>query len=164
MNCRRCERSPSLMERMNASIGEEWICPACQEQERVDEGKQRAAIQRKANTIILTTTPSIDGFRVSAYLGIESVEIVIGTGFLSELSGDISDFLGQRSSRFESKLQQAKGAAVQIMRIRAAERDADAVIGIDLDYTEFTSNRIGLILSGTMVKLSRDELNPTTPG
>lgn len=163
MACVRCGRSPTMLERMNAGIGEEWVCPACREQQIADEGKRRAALNRKANAVILTTTPSVDGFRVSAYLGIESVEIVIGTGFLSELSGELSDFMGQRSTRFEGKVQEAKGVAVQTLRLRAAEKGADAVIGIDLDYTEFTSNRIGLILSGTMVKLSRADATAPPP-
>ena len=53
----------------------------------------------------MTTAPTIEGHQIVAYLGIESAEIVIGTGFLAELSGDISDFFGQRSKGFESKLQ-----------------------------------------------------------
>jgi uncharacterized protein YbjQ (UPF0145 family) len=148
-----------MLERMNAPMGgvDAWTCPACQEEQKAEESKRLAALNKKAKSIILTTTPSVDGYRVSAYLGIESVEIVIGTGFLSELSGEISDFLGQRSTRFEGKLQEAKRAASHILKVRAAERDAHAVIGIDLDYTEFSSNRIGLILSGTMVRLKHAE-------
>src|SRR5262249_28728131 len=96
--------------------------------------------------------PTIEGQRIVAYLGIESVEVVIGTGFLSELSGEISDFLGARSKRFEGKLQEAKRVAFDLLKMRAAEKNANAVIGIDLDYTEFSGNRIGLIVNGTLVR------------
>ena len=53
---------------------------------------------------------------------------------------------------FESKLQQAKQTAFTLLKTRAAEKGANAVVGIDLDYTEFTGNRIGLILNGTLVR------------
>jgi uncharacterized protein YbjQ (UPF0145 family) len=143
------------------------VCPECEqpwlreqgetlEQQRKEESAQqqqrKKEIAERAAKMLLTTTPTIEGHRIVAYLGIESVEIVIGTGFLSELSGDISDFLGQRSKRFEGKLEEAKRVAFDRLKTRAAEQGANAVVGIDLDYTEFSGNRIGLIVNGTLVR------------
>ena len=39
------------------------------------------------------------------------------------------------------------------LKILAAEKGANAVVGVDLDYTEFSGNRVGLILNGTLVKV-----------
>ena len=36
------------------------------------------------------------------------------------------------------------------------KKGGDAVVGIDVDYTEFSGNRIGLIVNGTIVKLEPD--------
>ena len=36
----------------------------------------------------------------------------------------------------------------------AAEKGANAVIGVDLDYSEFSGNRIALIINGTLVRLA----------
>jgi len=107
--------------------------------------------------IVITTTVNVDGHRVKRYIDIESVEIVIGTGFFSEFTGEISDFFGQRSTAFERKLQNAKKTALNKLKYLAFEKGGNAVIGIDLDYTEFTGNRIGLIANGTIV-----EIEPTT--
>jgi uncharacterized protein YbjQ (UPF0145 family) len=90
---------------------------------------------------------------VERYIDIESVEIVAGTGMFSELGGDIADFFGSRSTAFEQKLQHAKKTALNRLRYIAFERGGNAVIGVDLDYTEFSGNRIGLIANGTIVKL-----------
>lgn len=103
--------------------------------------------------VTLTTTPNIDGYRVKRYISIESVEYVIGTGFLSEMTSDISDFLGSRSSAFEIKLAAAKKFTMMKMKYLALSQGGNAVLGVDLDYTEFSGNRVGLILNGTVVDI-----------
>jgi uncharacterized protein YbjQ (UPF0145 family) len=101
--------------------------------------------------VLISTTPSLDGYRVKAYLGVESVEVVLGTGPFSEFDADFADFFGTRATEFEKKLQRAKHATLDKLRLVAARQGANAVIGVDLDYTEFTGNRIGVIASGTLV-------------
>jgi uncharacterized protein YbjQ (UPF0145 family) len=101
--------------------------------------------------VVVTTTPGIDGYRIRKYLGIESVEFVIGTGAFSEITTSIADFFGARSSAFEKKLRAAKEHAMDALKYIAAEKGANAVVAIDLDYTEFTGNRIALIINGTLV-------------
>lgn len=107
----------------------------------------------------MTTTNNLDGYTVSQYMDIESVEIVMGTGVFSEFAGDIADFFGARSTAFELKLQKAKKLAFKKLKFLAFEKGANAVIGIDIDYTEFTGNRIGLIANGTLVKIVPNPLN-----
>lgn len=103
--------------------------------------------------IPVTTTNSIDGCKIIEYLSIESVEIVIGTGVFSEFYGDIADFFGERSTGFEMRMHSAKDVALARLRTIAYEKGGDAVVGVDLDYTEFSSNRIGVVANGTVVKL-----------
>ena len=119
------------------------MCSECA-QKYIDEG---------TNGIIVTTTHSVDGYSISSYHGIESVEIVIGTGMFSEISSSIDDFFGSRSSTFEKKLAKAKETAFKKLKLIAFEKGANAIVGIDLDYTEFSGNRIGLIVNGTLASL-----------
>ena len=120
-----------------------------------DEAKDRFTQVQESRQVIITTTHSVDGYRVEKYLGIESVEYVIGTGIFSEISAGLADLLGVRASAFEKKLQEAKNVAIQTLKIRAYRMGANAVIGVDMDYTEFTGNQIALILNGTLVLLTR---------
>jgi uncharacterized protein YbjQ (UPF0145 family) len=122
---------------------------------RMRQSQRTEAVREAAASVILTTTPKVDGYIARRYLGIESVEYVIGTGLFSEVSGDIADFLGRRSKSFERKLQEAKRTAMEMLRIVAAEAGANAVLSVDLDYAEFSGNRVALILSGTLVELER---------
>ena len=120
-----------------------------QEQARQKQAKEIAA------TLIVTTTHKIDGHYVKKYIGIETVEHVIGTGIFSEVVADVSDVFGARAGVYETKLQKAKTEAMDRLKFVAAMKGANAVIGIDIDYTEFTGNRIGVIINGTIVQIAR---------
>jgi len=78
MTCSRCKKPfGGVLSVLTADPGKVPVCPECEEQER----KQKKEIAQRAEKILLTTTPTIEGHWIAAYLGIESVEIVIGTGF-----------------------------------------------------------------------------------
>ena len=127
-----------------------------EERQEVRKKKQevRKRLQEAAERVILTTTNTVDGYYVKKYMGIESVEYVIGTGLFSEVVTEVQDVFGARSSPFEKKLQKAKQEAFEVLKLLAAQKDANAVVGIDLDYTEFSGNRVALILNGTLVQLA----------
>jgi uncharacterized protein YbjQ (UPF0145 family) len=166
-NCARCGAKKSFMDAMTTELGaDRYLCSTCQqfenEEKRVSEAKRVKQIRQAAAKVIVTTTPKVDGTQVVAYLGIESVEFVIGTGVFSEITTSINDFFGARSSAFETKLRAAKNHAMAALKYIAAEKGANAVIGIDLDYTEFSGNRIALIINGTLVKLAPIASRPAT--
>jgi uncharacterized protein YbjQ (UPF0145 family) len=153
-----------MLDALTAEIGTEYICNDCQQAIRVEnhekmaqkaaaEEDRRERVRQASQHVLVTTTPTVDGYRAVRYLGIESVEFVIGTGPWSEITTDLADFFGRRSRAFERKLQDAKQFAMQALKYVAAEKGANAVIGVDLDFTEFSGNRIGLILNGTLVQL-----------
>lgn len=110
-------------------------------------------VEKVIAPIPVTTTPTVEGRRIKRYIDIESVEIVIGTGAFSEWQGDVSDFFGARSTAFEQKIRKARKTAVDKLRFVAAERGGNAIVGVDLDFTEFSGNRIGVIANGTVVEL-----------
>lgn len=110
-------------------------------------------IEKHLKEIIVTTTNHIDGYRVKKYIDIESVEIVLGTGIFSEVTAGVGDIFGLRSSAYEGKLSNAKKTAMNLLKYNAYKKDGNAVIGIDIDYTEFSGNRVGLIINGTIVKI-----------
>ncbi|MDP2930258.1 MAG: heavy metal-binding domain-containing protein [bacterium] len=112
-----------------------------------------AIMDKKLKGITVTTPMGIEGHKIIEYLDIESIEIVIGTGIFSEISTEIDDFFGARSTSFERKLQAAKKNALRLLKLKAWEKGANAIVGIDMDYTEFTGNRICVIANGTLVKI-----------
>lgn len=132
-------------------VGNQSCCFYCYESEKCTE-----AVKKRTEEIILTTTYNVDGSKVEKYLDIISYEYIIATGVFSELSLEISDFFGQRSGMAESKLANARKQSMRALKAQAFNLGGDAVIGVDLDYTEFASNRIGVIGSGTVVTLRKE--------
>lgn len=103
--------------------------------------------------VILTTTNNIDGYKVKKYIDVVGYEYVIGTGIFSEFTTGIQDFIGERSSAFEEKMNAAKEFALDKIRQKAYLLGGDAVIGVDFNYASFDANRVAVIISGTVVKL-----------
>ncbi|MBG0784443.1 MAG: YbjQ family protein [Anaerolineaceae bacterium] len=103
--------------------------------------------------VIVTTTNNVEGYTIQKYLGIESVEIVIGTGVISEFTSAITDIFGERATAFERKLGEAKQTALLRLQTIALQRGANAIVGVDIDYTEFQANRIGVVINGTLVSI-----------
>jgi uncharacterized protein YbjQ (UPF0145 family) len=162
--CSRCNAKLGWIASTLSAGSSDALCPACIEESLQTSTTEKAdtATQMIQQTIQLsksvkvTTTPAFDGYHVVEYLGIESVEFVIGTGMFSEVSSSLADFFGARSSAFEQKLQAAKRHAMDALKYIAAKRGANAVLAIDLDYTEFSGNRIALIINGTLVRIEQN--------
>lgn len=156
MICAKCGKTSGVLAALTADLGAgAYFCASCKEAKRVEDAKLEEQIKKAARLVIVTSTPSIDGFYVKRYIGLESVEFVIGTGMFSELSSEFADIFGARSTAFEKKLQTAKQVAVSTLKIRAAAQGANAVVGIDMDFTEFSGNRVALILNGTLVEIAQ---------
>ena len=105
--------------------------------------------------MILSTTNNIDGKPVKDYLGIVTGETIIGANIVKDVFASIRYIVGGCSGSYERVLREAKDTALKEMKENAEKLNADAVIGIDLDY-ETVGNRGGMLMvtaSGTAVKL-----------
>jgi uncharacterized protein YbjQ (UPF0145 family) len=105
--------------------------------------------------MILTTTPSVEGKRVTQYLGIVTGEVIIGANILRDFFAGVRDIVGGRTSSYERVLRDAKQSALQELQENARSMGANAVIGIDLDYETVGGQGSMLMVtaSGTAVVL-----------
>ena len=83
---------------------------------------------------LVVTTPSIEGRRVTRYLGIVSGEAILGANIFRDLFAGIRDIVGGRSAAYEEELRKAKAIAIREMEDQAGELGANVVLGVDLDY------------------------------
>ncbi|PIE11138.1 MAG: hypothetical protein CSA70_11330 [Rhodobacterales bacterium] len=100
--------------------------------------------------MIVTTTPSVEGRPISAYHGIVVGEAILGANVFRDVFAAITDIVGGRSGAYEKELGRARDVALGELEERAAEKGANAVVGVDLDY-EVINNMLMVSASGTAV-------------
>ncbi|HLU08706.1 MAG TPA: heavy metal-binding domain-containing protein [Oceanobacillus sp.] len=84
--------------------------------------------------MLVTTTPNIEGKRITRYFGLVSGEAILGANFFRDFMASITDIVGGRSAAYERSLKEAKTTALNEMIEEAETLGANAVIGVDLDY------------------------------
>ena len=106
--------------------------------------------------MIVTTTPSIEGRKITYYKGIVVGEAIMGANIVRDVFASITDIVGGRSGAYENKLRDARETAMQELKDRASEMGANAIVGIDIDYEVIGANGSMLMVcvSGTAVVLS----------
>lgn len=104
--------------------------------------------------MIITTTPSVEGRKVSEYQGVVFGEVITGVNFIKDFGAGIRDFIGGRSQGYEEELMNARDEVLQEMEERARAMGSDAVIGMKMDYEVLGANGSMLMVtcSGTAVK------------
>lgn len=103
--------------------------------------------------MIVTTTPSVEGMRITAYKGIVCGEVISGVNFVRDIAASFTNFLGGRSGSYEEELINARQSALEEMEQRASAMGANAVVGVDIDYEVLGSDNGMLMVtaSGTAV-------------
>lgn len=105
--------------------------------------------------MIVTTTPSVEGRRITEYKGVVFGEVIAGVNFVKDFVAGLSNFFGGRSGTYEEELINARQQAMDEMEQRAAQLGADAVVGVDIDYEVLSADNGMLMVtaSGTAVRL-----------
>ena len=99
--------------------------------------------------MIVTTTPQLEGHRITRYIGIVTGEAILGANIFKDLFAGIRDIVGGRSAAYESELQKAKEIALQELQSRASAMGANAVVAVDLDYETVGANGSMLMVSAS---------------
>ena len=105
--------------------------------------------------MLATTTPTIEGIRITKYYGIVTGETIIGANLFRDFFASIRDIVGGRSGSYEEVLRQAKDTALREMQDQAALLGANAVVGVDLDYETVgdSGSMLMVTASGTAVRI-----------
>ena len=98
--------------------------------------------------MLITTTQTIEGKRITQVLGLVSGEAILGANLFRDIFAGIRDIVGGRSAAYEKELRQAKEISLAEMSEYAAQLGANAVVAVDLDYEEISPG------GGTMLMVS----------
>lgn len=104
--------------------------------------------------MLVTTTPNVEGKKITKYFGLVSGEAIMGANIFKDFFAGIRDIVGGRSAAYEAELRKAKDIAIQEMTQQASAMGANAVVAVDLDYETIgggTGNMLMVSASGTAV-------------
>lgn len=103
--------------------------------------------------MIITTTHSVEGHKITAYHGVVVGEAIMGANVVRDFFAGITDIVGGRSGAYEAKLQDARDVAMHELEDRARRAGGNAVVGVDLDYEVVGDSMLMVSASGTAVTL-----------
>jgi uncharacterized protein YbjQ (UPF0145 family) len=102
-----------------------------------------------AQHMLTTTTPSIEGKRITKYFGVVTGEAILGANVFKDLFAGLRDIVGGRSATYEAELHRARDLALTEMQDQARQLGANAVVGVDLDYEVLGANNGMLMVSAS---------------
>lgn len=105
--------------------------------------------------MVVTTTNGVDGTQVSEYLGVCFGEVITGVNMFKDMAAGVRNIFGGRTKSYEEELTKAREEALSEMSQRAMQLNADAIIGVKMDYEVLGADNGMLMVtcSGTAVRL-----------
>ena len=104
--------------------------------------------------MLITTTPTVEGRQILHCRGLATGETIIGANIFRDILARITDVIGGRSQAYEDALMTARNNALEEMTQRARLMNANAIVGVDLDYEVFGQGGMMMVsVSGTAVLL-----------
>lgn len=115
-------------------------------------------IDELAAELIVTTEMSLDGYNILERIDIITSECVFGMNIFRDMFAGIRDIFGGRSSASQKVLRDARRTCLTELRREALIVGADAVIAVDLDYSEISGDGKSMspvVTSGTACRVEK---------
>lgn len=148
-----------IEEAKDISLARQYGIIGSKTKEQLEKSKRNKAEQEKIKSImqsdILLTTETAPNFNITKRIDIITAECVYGMNIFKDIFASFTDVFGGRSDSIQSTLRDARKTALAELRKEAASIGANAVIGVDLDYSEISgggkSGMLFIVASGTAV-------------
>jgi uncharacterized protein YbjQ (UPF0145 family) len=108
-----------------------------------------AAVSPEAQGFIITTTPTIQGYRIKRVLGVVTGLTPRTRGMLGKFVGGIQSMFGGEVTAFTSELEKARFEAMERVRSKAINMGANAIIGLDLETSDMGFQMGVVVISAT---------------
>lgn len=105
--------------------------------------------------MIVTTGNNVEGTKIAEYLGIVRGIVVRSPTISQGLMGGLKQFVGGNIESYAEACEEARREAYERMIAHAEEMDADGIIGMRYDATEFAPSVTEVLAYGTAVKLQQ---------
>jgi len=154
--CSKCGKTINLLAMVGGQCEDCYFDRKPKAEASTAKHAERSAMQSKAAGILLTTETAAADLIIAERLGIVTAECVFGMHMFRDIFAIGRDIFGGRSDAIQNTLKDARKTALDELRIEAAHLGADAVIAVDLDYSEISGggkSMLFLVATGTAVRL-----------
>ena len=108
--------------------------------------------------VLVTTTPSLEGYRIQSYLGPIVIPTVGAGNMVRDWFAGFTDVFGGKSHSYQRVFARFLNQGVREMMSQARENGANAVLNLRIETTNMSSGKsvISIILYGTAVVVTKD--------
>lgn len=148
----------------------EGRCGACAPQqldEAISESEQEQITEYSYAKIPIATVNSIGGKQIIATVDVVSAECVFGVNVFRDLFASVRNFVGGRSESYQKVLKNAKETCLSEIRREAFALGANAVVGLQMDYSAISpsgdaGSLVMLVVTGTAVIVENEKIQLPT--
>ena len=108
-----------------------------------------------SNSTLITTSNSLEGYRVTKQLGLVRGITVRSRSVLGNIAGGFMTLFGGRSSIYTELCERAREEALQLMIKHGSELGANAIINMRYDANEVMSGLTEVLAYGTAVVVEK---------
>ena len=115
-------------------------------------------IDELGKELIVTTETTLSGYEIEDRIDIVTAECVFGMNIFKDMFAGIRDIFGGRSKASQTVLRDARRTSLTELRREALIVGANAVIAIDLDYSEISGDgksMLFVVASGTACRVRK---------
>lgn len=124
--------------------------------------EQKSSLQIKLGVVpdfTITTCNSVEDHHIIKYLGIVSGTMVLGSGPFSSINASVADLFSSESNIYTQTIKEAKDTAQARAIKDALNVGANALIGVDIEYTSLFDNLMAVMVTGTAVYIEKNKTN-----
>lgn len=111
--------------------------------------------EEKMSVLLVSSGYNFEGYRIKKYCDYVTTQAVFGMGMFKAMAASISNITGDESSALNRKIDEAKKVAMDELKKKVVDIGANAIIGIDIDFSMFSDTMIAVIANGTAVVIEK---------
>jgi uncharacterized protein YbjQ (UPF0145 family) len=108
-----------------------------------------AAVSEEATSFIMSTTPSIEGYKIKKVLGVVTGLTPRTRGVLGKFVAGIESMFGGEVTAFTTELEKARIEAMERVKAKAIRMGANALVGLDLETSDMGFQMGIIVISAT---------------
>lgn len=122
-----------------------------QKEREEEEERKREEFRRRVQQLTVSTTPTLQGFTIEEYKGVVTSHVTVGVNMFKDLFAGVRNVVGGRSSSLQKTMAKMRETGLEEIKTEAYRRKANAVVGITMDFDEYSEGMLMLNITGTAV-------------